>query len=129
MEIGTQIGGQCWKFVNMFASIPRIGNTESKFKVERFQQLVTEEVALNHAKSVHWSTTNSKFHPKTAHLTLESRKSQKPLRGTDCLQFQKLWRELVAYKTARIRINWFIVLNTFFNIFITIIRHRFGNFE
>lgn len=47
----------------MLASIPGIGNTETEFEIERFQQLIPEEMLFDHSEFIHRLTPYCKFDP------------------------------------------------------------------
>jgi len=47
----------------MLTSISAVRNTETKFKVKRFQELVPKKMPLYHSKVVHWQGSNCKLHP------------------------------------------------------------------
>lgn len=47
----------------MFHCIPAVRNTEAKFKVETFQEFITEKMALYHAEFIHWFLSHNEFYP------------------------------------------------------------------
>lgn len=47
----------------MFHCIPAVRNTEAKFKVETFQEFITEKMALYHSEFIHWFLSHNKFYP------------------------------------------------------------------
>lgn len=47
----------------MFHCISAVRNTEAKFKVETFQEFITEKMALYHSEFIHWFLSHNKFYP------------------------------------------------------------------
>lgn len=60
----NEISRQRGKFVNMLASVPRIGNAIPEIEVKGFQQPILEEMSLNHPEVFHVLVANLKLNAK-----------------------------------------------------------------
>ena len=53
---------QTRELVNVLASVLRVGDAEPELKVERLQQLIAKEVALDHAEAVDGTIAHRELH-------------------------------------------------------------------
>jgi len=81
----NQFRTQIRELVNVFAGVFAVWYAKSEFEIERLQQFVTEIMAFDHAKLVHWLTSNSKLHC-----------------CSDQFQFKELGCKLIPYEPATI---------------------------
>lgn len=54
----------------MFTSVPRMWNAKTKLKIESFQQFISKEMSLNHAKPIDRLASDCKLDTKKATVKL-----------------------------------------------------------